>query len=118
MPLRHPERRGALFAPLFLQAGGGGPQSPADKRVAEAEDPFTPTEPGLFYTAREAQYDHWDEPEIIVDPLNCFVTIIPPRGRPARLQPAPGASSPQAPRRERLTPWLRRPGVTTALLFV
>jgi sulfate transport system substrate-binding protein len=86
--------------------------------VAEAEDPFTPTEPGPFYTAREAQYDHWEEPEIIVDPLACFVTIIPPRGRPARLQPAPGESSSQAPWREMLTRWLRRLGVTTALLFI
>jgi hypothetical protein len=46
-------------------------------------DPFPTLEIGPFYCAYED--DHWDEPEIIVDPLSGFVVaIMPPRDRSHR----------------------------------
>jgi sulfate/thiosulfate transport system substrate-binding protein len=81
------------------------------------EDPLGPTERGPFYTAREPEYDHWDEPQIVVDPVSGFVTVIPPHDRAAHFQPAPRESSP-SPWREMLMRWLRRLGVTTALLCI
>jgi hypothetical protein len=73
------------------------------------QDLLVGAEPSPFYTQRELEYDHWDEPEIIIDPLTGFANAIPPRGS--------GSCSP-SPWREMLTRWLRRLGVTTALILI
>jgi hypothetical protein len=53
------------------------------------QDPLMPAEPGPFYTPRETEYDCWDEPQIIGDPLRCrsgtlntpeFQWCVPSRG--------------------------------------
>ena len=80
-----------------------------------AEDPLIPAEPGPFYSAREAQYDHWDDPQIIVEPLSGFVTVISPHRGCA---PSRRESPPQPQWRVMLRRWLTRLGVTTALLCI
>jgi len=78
------------------------------------QDPLMPGEPGPFYTPSEPEYDHWVEPQIIVDPVSGVVAVVPPRARATRLQPTPRKSAP-SPWRQMLTRWLRRLGATTAL---
>jgi hypothetical protein len=60
-------------------------------RLMPTQDPPIPGEPSPFYTAHDAEYDHWNEPKITVDPLSDFIVYIPPHrwvrthsARPAR----------------------------------
>jgi sulfate transport system substrate-binding protein len=77
-----------------------------------------PAEPGPFNTTRETEYDHWNESEIVVDPLSGFIVHIPPRAGSASFQPGRRKASARPQWRDMLTRWLRSLGITAALLFI
>jgi hypothetical protein len=78
------------------------------------QDPLMPPQPGPFNTPLEPEYDHWDGPEIIVDPLSGFVIRIPPQGRAAPFEATRRAAGGASPLRDLLTRWLKRLGVAVS----
>jgi sulfate/thiosulfate transport system substrate-binding protein len=81
------------------------------------QNQFPMLEVGPFYCAYED--DRWDEPEIIVDPLNGFVVaLLPPATQPRRPQNSRMELCLRSLWRDKLIRWLRLGGAAATLLLL